>query len=311
MATIGGSLYATAVHEFFDGLRSYDAERACAVLADDADLQSPWNQGVLQGKEAIQEFLASLLSDPVGRPSFTITNIRGDGHLVHLDVSMSRRFGSRPIPLRLSCLHLKGIIHHIVIEGRDGVKVPAFLGGGMGLAEGDEPASPPAAAEPAPKETPAPAEPEPTQEPGPATYTDYEGDVDDVIDVEGIGPVYAKKLADAGIHTTARLCYEGAARVQEITGARAKTVDSWLGMAQLMKVSGIAGQYAEALYRGGVTGIPDLQTKSAGEIEAAVNAYMDSVKTTVQKNKITARRISGWKKSAANMQPVELPAPAE
>ncbi len=303
MATIGGSLYASAVHEFFDGLRSYDAERACAVLADDADFQSPWNAGTLQGKDAIQEVLDALVSDPVKRPSFTITDIRGDGHLVHLDVSMSGRFGNRPVPIRISCLHLKGLIHHIVIAGRDGAKVPAIVAT-MGLAE-EAPAEEGSQAVPAKASAKAPAAK------AASTYTDYQGDVDDVIDIEGIGPVYAKKLSAAGIHTTARLCYETPEHIAEITGAKPKTVASWQAMAQLMKVTGIGGQYAEALYRGGVGGIPDLQRMSAGEIETGINAYMDSVKTTVQKNKITARRISGWKKSAANMQPVELPAPAE
>lgn len=119
MATIGGNLYATAVHEFFDGLRSYDAARACAVLAEDADLQSPWNEGVLTGRDAIQEVLAGVVSDAVHRPSFTIQDIRGDGNLVHLDVSMSQRFGRAPTPLRISCLHLKGQIHHVVVAPRN------------------------------------------------------------------------------------------------------------------------------------------------------------------------------------------------
>ena len=120
MATIGGSLYAGPVHVFFDALRSYDAAGACAVLADDADLHSPWNEGTLTGKEEIQALLEKVLGDPKTRPSFTIQDIRGDGHIVKLDVSMSNRFGRAPVPIRISVLHLQGKVHHVVIEGRDG-----------------------------------------------------------------------------------------------------------------------------------------------------------------------------------------------
>lgn len=119
MATIGGNLYAGPVHVFFDALQSYDVETACSVLADDADLQSPWNDGVLTGKDGIQSVLERVLGDPKTRPSFTIDDIRGDGHIVKLDVSMSQRFGRAPVPIRISCLHLSGRIHHVIIEGRD------------------------------------------------------------------------------------------------------------------------------------------------------------------------------------------------
>ncbi len=120
MATIGGSLYAEPVHVFFDALRSYDAATACSVLAEDADLHSPWNEGTLTGKDEIEALLALVVGDPLTRPSFTIQDVRGDGHIVKLDVSMSGRFGRAPKNVRISCLHLHGKIHHVVIEGRDG-----------------------------------------------------------------------------------------------------------------------------------------------------------------------------------------------
>lgn len=115
MATIGRELYATAVHEFFDAFRSYDVEGAVAALADDADLQSPWNEGTLTGKEAIQPVFESLLGDAATRPSFTISDISGDGNIVRLHVSVSKRFGEAPERLTFHCLHVKGKIHQLVI----------------------------------------------------------------------------------------------------------------------------------------------------------------------------------------------------
>lgn len=115
MATIGRGLYAEAVHEFFEGIRSYDVPRAMAVLADDADMQSPWNEGTLTGKDAIQAVFEELLGDAGDRPSFTIRDISGDGNVVTLLVSVSGRFGKAPKTMTFRLLHLKGIIHHIVV----------------------------------------------------------------------------------------------------------------------------------------------------------------------------------------------------
>ncbi len=116
MATIGRGLYAEAVHEFFEGIRSYDVERAVAVLADDADLRSPWNDGTLTGKDAIKGVLETVLLAPATRPSFTIQDISGDGHIVNLKVSVSGRFGKAPRLHTFSILHLKGVIHQVVIQ---------------------------------------------------------------------------------------------------------------------------------------------------------------------------------------------------
>lgn len=113
MATVGRGVYATSVHTFWEGLRTFDAEAACKVLADDADLQSPWNEGVLTGRDKIQARLAKVLSDAKTRPSFTIDDITGDGHVTHLSIAVSGRFGAAPTRYRLSLLHLKSLIHHI------------------------------------------------------------------------------------------------------------------------------------------------------------------------------------------------------
>lgn len=116
MATIGRGVYAEAVHEWFEGLRTYDAERAAAVLAEDADLRSPWNDGTLTGRDKIQELLEGVLSDPKARPSFTIVDMSGDGNVVKVTVSVSNRFGERPKRYRMDVLHLKGVVHQVVFR---------------------------------------------------------------------------------------------------------------------------------------------------------------------------------------------------
>jgi hypothetical protein len=113
MATVGRGAYAAAAHAFWEGLRMFDAEAACKVLAEDAELRSPWNDGVLSGREAIQARLAEVLGDAKARPSFSIDDITGDGHVTHFTISVSGRFGAAPRRYRLSLLHLQAQIHQI------------------------------------------------------------------------------------------------------------------------------------------------------------------------------------------------------
>lgn len=140
-------------------------------------------------------------------------------------------------------------------------------------------------------------------------YYDYKGDIHDVIDVEGIGPVYAERLQGAGVETTARLCYEDAAALAKRIDVPEKTVVSWQQMAELAKVNGIGKQYGEALVRAGVGGIAELKRRDAGAIADQVNAYLDTLETNVLGQKITARRVAGWKKAAAPLRKVRQAVP--
>lgn len=112
MATVGRGLLTRESHEFFDGVRSYDAARACKVLADNVRFDSPWS-GPLSGKAAVESFLAGWLKDAVKRPSFTMRDVSGDGALVHMLVSVSRRFGEAPTLLRLSMVSVQGKLHDV------------------------------------------------------------------------------------------------------------------------------------------------------------------------------------------------------
>lgn len=160
-------------------------------------------------------------------------------------------------------------------------------------------AAPAKAAKPAPKKAKA------------APYTDYKGDIDPVLDVEGIGPVYANKLVAAGIKTTARLSYEPAAKIAKITGAPLKTVKTWKANAELMKISGVGKQYAEVMARAGIEGIDHLKRLKADTIAKRIQVYVDGLDTNVLGTTVSARRVEGWQKKAAPMRRVRQAVPAE
>ncbi len=142
-----------------------------------------------------------------------------------------------------------------------------------------------------------------------SAYYDYKGDDHPVVDVEGIGAVYAKKLSDQGIETTGRLCYESSAKLSKAIDVPMKTIETWQSMAQLMKVSGIGPQYAEALARAGIEGIDELKRRSPARVADQVNEYLASLQTNVLGTKITERRVAGWQAAAKSMRRVRQTPP--
>jgi predicted flap endonuclease-1-like 5' DNA nuclease len=84
-----------------------------------------------------------------------------------------------------------------------------------------------------------------------------------IIDVEGIGEVYAAKLQDAGIVTTAALLKEGATpagrkKIEKATGIGHKFILKWTNHVDLYRIKGVQKQYAELLEASGVDSIPEL-----------------------------------------------------
>lgn len=109
-----GSVLDPAVHELFEGLRTYDAARAAKVLAEDADWE--WEGGRMVGRAAVQQFLEGWLKDPKARPSFSIVDVAGDGAVTRLTLSVSGRFGQAPQRVVLHALCLKHVVHHVKLE---------------------------------------------------------------------------------------------------------------------------------------------------------------------------------------------------
>ncbi|MFA5943470.1 MAG: nuclear transport factor 2 family protein [Candidatus Thermoplasmatota archaeon] len=115
MVTIGRGVLDPAVHELFEGVRSYDPVRAAKVLADDADWDSAWSNGKITGRAAIEAFLSGWLKDAQKRPSFSIIDVAGDGAVTRLSLSVSGRFGQAPERVVMHVLCLKHVVHHVKV----------------------------------------------------------------------------------------------------------------------------------------------------------------------------------------------------
>src|SRR5437016_2745530 len=116
MVTIGRGVLDPAVHDFFEGLRTYDVARAVKPLAPDVDFESPWSPKLV-GKAAVEQFLTTWLKDAQKRPSFSIMDVAGDGAITRVKVSVSGRFGKAPEHVTLHALVLQHVLHHVKFAG--------------------------------------------------------------------------------------------------------------------------------------------------------------------------------------------------
>ena len=79
----------------------------------------------------------------------------------------------------------------------------------------------------------------------------------EIIDIEGIGPVYAKKLNSVDIFTTSDLLEAGATprgrrELAEKTGTSDKLILRWINMADLFRIRGVGEEYSDLLEMAGV-----------------------------------------------------------
>lgn len=102
-------------------------------------------------------------------------------------------------------------------------------------------------------------------------------------EIEGIGPAYAEKLRLAGIDTTESLLEKGAspkgrAAISEATGISPKLILTWVNHADLFRIKGVAGQFAELLEAAGVDTVKELRHR------VAVNLHTRLIEANDQRN---------------------------
>ena len=73
-----------------------------------------------------------------------------------------------------------------------------------------------------------------------------------ISDIEGIGPDYKEKLAEAGITTTDDLLERGSTSrgrtgIEAATGISGKLILEWVNHADLMRLDGVGSEYADLL----------------------------------------------------------------
>lgn len=90
--------------------------------------------------------------------------------------------------------------------------------------------------------------------------------------IEGVGEAYARKLEDAGIGTVEQLLdmcsgKKGRSRLAEETGISEKLILKWTNHADLFRIKGIAGQFAELLEAAGVDSVKEFRHRVAANLQ--------------------------------------------
>ena len=89
--------------------------------------------------------------------------------------------------------------------------------------------------------------------------------------VEGIGPVYARKLRKAGIASTNALIKEGSTSrgrrsIASNAGITETLVLEWVNHVDLFRIKGVSEEYADLLEEAGVDTVPELAQRNAANL---------------------------------------------
>ena len=127
-----------------------------------------------------------------------------------------------------------------------------------------------------------------------------------IIDVEGIGPVYAEKLEAAGIKNSDQLLEKGKTakgrkELAEATGISGKLILTWVNHADLYRINGVGPQFAELLEASGVDTVKEFAHRNAENLVARMNEVNEGHKrvgrvpsvTEVQKMIDQAKELPG------------------
>lgn len=118
-----------------------------------------------------------------------------------------------------------------------------------------------------------------------------------LLKVEGIGPVYAQKLSDAGVSSIEKLLELGAtpqgrkdlAEAADISGA---LILEWVNRADLFRVKGIGEEYSDLLEASGVDTVPELAQRNGANLHAKLKE-VNEAKALVRRLPAQSQ-VEGW-----------------
>lgn len=120
-----------------------------------------------------------------------------------------------------------------------------------------------------------------------------------IADIEGIGPVWAKKLSDAGVRTTDALLKKGGTRkarqaLADATGLAHAQILEWVNRADLYRIKGVGSEYSDLLERAGVDTVVELANRNAANLSKAIKDLVGKTGTKVVRRIPSDREIASW-----------------
>ena len=122
--------------------------------------------------------------------------------------------------------------------------------------------------------------------------------------IEGIGDVYEAKLNAAGLNTMeafleACATPKGRDALAEKTGVSDQLILKWANHADLARINGIGGEYAELLEAAGVDTVPELKMRKAENLFKKMQE-INEAKALVRKLP-SEKQVADWINQAADL----------
>jgi len=123
-------------------------------------------------------------------------------------------------------------------------------------------------------------------------------------EIEGIGPALGEKFEAAGVKDTDALLEKGCTdagrkALSEATGLSQSRILTFVNMADLFRINGVAGEYAELLVAAGVDTVKELKTRNAANLAEKL-AEVNAEKKLTRKVP-SAKTVEGWVAQAAEL----------
>lgn len=118
-----------------------------------------------------------------------------------------------------------------------------------------------------------------------------------IIDIEGIGPVYKKKLKAVGIATTEKLLEAGGTPkgrkdLAEKAGIDETLILEWVNLSDLFRIKGVGSEYSDLLEEAGVDTVVELSKRVPANLFAKM-VEINTTKKLVRKMPVE-KQVADW-----------------
>jgi predicted flap endonuclease-1-like 5' DNA nuclease len=125
-----------------------------------------------------------------------------------------------------------------------------------------------------------------------------------LIDIEGVGEIYAKKLKAAGVSTTDALLKMGATPkgrkdIAEKSGIGDALILEWVNHVDLFRIKGVGEEYADLLEEAGVDTVPELAQRKPDNLLQKMTE-VNAMKKLVRRLPVLSQ-VTNWVEQAKKM----------
>jgi predicted flap endonuclease-1-like 5' DNA nuclease len=125
-----------------------------------------------------------------------------------------------------------------------------------------------------------------------------------IIDIEGVGQAFARKLEDAGVRTVEGLLRTAGARAGREALATRAGIDGtkileWVNRADLMRIKGVGSEFSDLLENAGVDSVKELAQRRPDNLHARM-LEVNSTKKLVRRTP-TLSEVERWVSEAKTL----------